>query len=330
MLISAQHSTAQHSTAQHSTAQHSTAQHSTAQHSTAQHSRYAGLLACALVFTVALFGSNKATAALNPDTTDFVICNACSALQRTNAATAAIPRDGNEWTIVVFDENTYATSSYVGFREYDRELRRTFSAIYETANDIDAIEAVQVVAQIKANLNAARSVASPSSVMSVDGVVKGAVPAGILPIVIPPEIDGISTASAINVRSDDLAGNAVSKFVTIKMNKGVVFRLNLVRILRKILGKAIKDVTVVFSDGSTMMFKYNGIESNPLFQWEPIFESIDGIPGSGSGGGGGSEGGGGGGGSGGGFTFFRVCVSGTVSFPGGVSQNFVCFLTLTP
>jgi hypothetical protein len=289
------------------------------------------LSAWAFAFSLALLCSGKAAAALNPDTTDFVICNGCSTLQRINAATAAIPRDGNDWTIVVFDENTYATSSYVGFREYDRELRRTFSAIYETANDVDAVEAVQVVAQMKANLNAARSVASPSSVLSVNGVVKGAVPAGIMPIAIPPEINGVSTASAANVLSDQVARNAVSTFVTIKMNRGVVFRLNLIRILRKIIGKAIKDVTVVFSDGSTMTLKYTGIETNPAFQWEPVVQSVQGIPGSGGGGGsGGGDGGGGGGGGGGGFTFFRVCVSGTVSFPGGVSQNFVCFLTLTP
>lgn len=157
---------------------------------------------------------------------------------------------------------------------------------------------------------------------------KGAVPAGIAPIEMPPSFNGVDTSSASAFfRSDgDPAIFAVSTFVTLKMNAGVMITPNLMRAFRKLLWKAIRDIPVRFSDGSAVLFKYAGSEVDPKIQWRPVDGSQTG--GDGGGGGGGGEGGTGGGGRG--FTFFRVCISGSVSFPGGVSHDLVCFLTLTP
>lgn len=232
---------------------------------------------------------------------------------------------------MVFDGNTLAVSSFVGFREYDWELRRTLSAIQEVPNDPDALELMQALAHVKANLNAARVTASPGSTWTESGVPMGAVPAALLPIPVPPNIPGGPVHSASDVIHAPGAEFAVSAYLFDVTGVGVVTKPTLLSLLKNAIKKLIfhdDSVTVIFEDGSTMAFEYTGILYAGV-AYKPIHGS-EVFPSSSGGGGGGGEGGTGGGGGGGGFTFFRVCINGTVSFPGGVSHNFVCFLTLTP
>jgi hypothetical protein len=296
------------------------------------------IYALMIMLCTMIFMPDDARATLNPDATDFVICNACSSAQRLNAATAAIPLDGNDWTIVVLDENTYTTFSYSGFREYDWELRRTLSSVYEMSNDVDAIEMVTALKKMKTNLDAIRLRADPGSVWTVDGVSPSTVPLGSRPVVIPVVINGVDTSSAARLNQGDgeSVRQAISWYVTTTRGNNVLMSSRLINVFKKLLGKALKNVTVVFSDGSTLTLKYTGEEINPNLQWEPLFETIQGVPssgGSGSGGGGGDPiSGGGGGGGGGGLQIGTTCISGTVRDGAGIalSSSFICFNTLTP
>lgn len=153
-----------------------------------------------------------ARAELNPDFTDFIVCNGCSEAQRLSAATSAVPSDGNNWTVVVWDENGSGVNSYAVSREYDRELRREFSYAFAIDNDADAVDTVQLVKQITVNLDAARLPASAGMTWEENGISMGSVPAGILPIPVPPDVPGGPIGSASDLIGNTAAQLAVSNF----------------------------------------------------------------------------------------------------------------------
>lgn len=175
------------------------AQHSTATRGDRVGFRRRWLGNTLLAASALILFAGPARAALNIDLTDFIVCNGCSEAQRLSAATAAIPSDGNDWTVVVWDENGSSIDTYAVSREYDRELRREFSYAFAISNDPDAVETVQLVKQITMNLDAARLPASAGMTWEENGIAMGAVPAGMLPIPVPPDVSGGPIGSASDV-----------------------------------------------------------------------------------------------------------------------------------
>jgi len=278
--------------------------------------------------------AGPARAALNVDLTDFIVCNGCSEEQRRGAAIAAVPSDGNDWTVVVWDENGSSINSYSVSREYDRELRREFSYAFAISNDPDTVETVQLVKQMKVNLDAARIPASAGMTWEENGIAMGAVPAGMLPIPVPPDVSGGPIGSASDVIGRPDAALVVANHLRRLALTGMIppARPTVLKLLTRLFFKTEIVVPVIFADGSTMSFKFTSTFFSVSFL--PLDETARNsqgdllMGGSGGGSGGGESGGGGGGGSG--LRIAYVCVSGTVTAGGFVSIDTLCFNTFVP